>query len=287
MDFRPKLIVCGGSAYARDWDYARFREIADKCGAMLMMDMAHISGLVAAEEQAQPFDYCDIVTTTTHKSLRGPRAGMIFFRRGVNAKTGKDYDYENRINMAVFPSLQGGPHNHQIGALCVALKYAATPAFREYIKQVKANAKALGEHLVAKGYSLVTGGTDNHLVLWDLRPLGLTGSKMEYLCDLLHITLNKNAVFGDASALSPGGVRIGAPAMTSRGLVEKDFVQIAEFLSRAVDLCLEVQESHGKMLKDWKMGFEGNPKVAALRAEVEAFSSSFDMPAFTKESIDI
>jgi len=287
MDFRPKMIVCGGSAYARDWDYARFREIADKCGAMLMMDMAHISGLVAAEEQAQPFDYCDIVTTTTHKSLRGPRSGMIFFRRGVNPKTGKDYNYESRVNMSVFPALQGGPHNHQIGALAVALKHAQTPEFKTYIKQVKANAKACGEALVAKGYSLVTGGTDNHLVLWDLRPLDLTGSKMEYLCDLLHITLNKNAVFGDASALSPGGVRIGAPAMTSRGLVEKDFVAIADFLGKAVDLCLEVQASHGKMLKDWKKGLDGNPKVAALRAEVEAFSSSFDMPAFTKESIDI
>ena len=287
MDFRPKMIVCGGSAYARDWDYARFREIADKCGAMLMMDMAHISGLVAAEEQAQPFEYCDIVTTTTHKSLRGPRSGMIFFRRGVNAKTGKDYNYESRINMAVFPALQGGPHNHQIGALAVALKYAQTPEFKTYIKQVKANARALGETLVSKGYNLVTGGTDNHLVLWDLRPLGLTGSKMEYLCDLLHITLNKNAVFGDASALSPGGVRIGAPAMTSRGLVEADFVQIAEFLSRAADLCLEVQKSHGKMLKDWKKGLDSNPKVAAMRDEVEAFASAFEMPAFTKESIDI
>jgi glycine hydroxymethyltransferase len=254
---------------------------------MLMMDMAHISGLVAAEEQAQPFEYCDIVTTTTHKSLRGPRSGMIFFRRGVNAKTGKDYNYESRINMAVFPALQGGPHNHQIGALAVALKYAQTPEFKTYIKQVKANARALGETLVSKGYNLVTGGTDNHLVLWDLRPLGLTGSKMEYLCDLLHITLNKNAVFGDASALSPGGVRIGAPAMTSRGLVESDFVQIAEFLSRAADLCLEVQKSHGKMLKDWKKGLDNNPKVAAMRDEVEAFASAFEMPAFTKESIDI
>jgi len=115
----------------------------------------------------------------------------------------------------------------------------------------------------------------------------LTGSKMEYLCDLLHITLNKNAVFGDASALSPGGVRIGAPAMTSRGLVESDFVQIAEFLSRAADLCLEVQKSHGKMLKDWKKGLDNNPKVAAMRDEVEAFASAFEMPAFTKESIDI
>ena len=287
LDFRPKMIVCGGSAYARDWDYVRFREIADKCGAMLMMDMAHISGLVAAEEQAQPFAYCDIVTTTTHKSLRGPRAGMIFFRRGLNAKTGQAYDYESRINMAVFPALQGGPHNHQIGALAVALKHVQTPEFKAYQIQTKANAKALGEALVSKGYNLVTGGTDNHLVLWDLRPLGLTGSKMEYLCDLLHITLNKNAVFGDASALSPGGVRIGAPAMTSRGLVEKDFVQIADFLARSVDLCLEVQASHGKMLKDWKTGLENNAKVDALRAEVEAFAGAFEMPAFTAESVDL
>jgi len=129
LNYRPKMLICGGSAYPRDWDYARFREIADKCGALLMMDMAHISGLVAAEEHTQPFEFCDIVTTTTHKSLRGPRAGMIFFRRGPRAsKRGEpenmQYDYESKVNQAVFPALQGGPHNHQIGALAVALKHA-------------------------------------------------------------------------------------------------------------------------------------------------------------------
>jgi glycine hydroxymethyltransferase len=162
MDFRPKLIICGGSAYPRDWDYARFRSIADKVGALLLCDMAHISGLVAAQEAADPFEYCDLVTTTTHKSLRGPRAGMIFYRKGPKpTKKGQPedavYDFEDKINFAVFPSLQGGPHNHQIGALAVALKQAMTPGFKAYAKQVRANAVALGNYLMSKDYKLVTG----------------------------------------------------------------------------------------------------------------------------------
>ncbi|URE24887.1 interconversion of serine and glycine (By similarity) [Musa troglodytarum] len=206
LDFRPKLIIRGGSAYPRDWDYARFRSIADKCGALLLCDMAHISGLVAAQEAANPFEFCDVVTTTTHKSLRGLRSSMIFFRKGI-------------------------------AALAVASKQATSPGFKAYAKQVKANAVALGNYLMSKGYKLVTDGTENHLVLWDLRPLGLTRNKVEKLCDLCNITVNKNAVFGDSSALAPGGVRIGTnvifcgmctPAMTSRGLIEKDFEQIAE-----------------------------------------------------------
>ncbi|KAE8783189.1 Serine hydroxymethyltransferase 1 [Hordeum vulgare] len=214
MDFRPKLIICGGSAYPRDWDYARLRAIADKCGAMLLCDMAHISGLVAAQEATNPFEYSDVVTTTTHKSLRGPRSGMIFYRKGPKPpKKGQPegalYDYEDKINFAVFPSLQGGPHNHQIAALAVGLKQAMLPGFKAYIQQVKVNAVALGNHLMSKGYKLVTDGTENHLVLWDLRPLGLSGNKVEKVCDLSSITLNKNAVFGDSSALAPGGVRIG------------------------------------------------------------------------------
>ncbi|TVU50571.1 hypothetical protein EJB05_01948, partial [Eragrostis curvula] len=325
MDFRPKLIICGGSAYPRDWDYARFRAIADKCGAMLLCDMAHISGLVAAQEASNPFEYSDVVTTTTHKSLRGPRSGMIFYRKGLKPPRkgqpeGALYDYEDKINFAVFPSLQGGPHNHQIGALAVALKQSMSPGFKAYIQQVKANAVALGNHLMSKGYKLVTDGTENHLVLWDLRPLGLTGNKVEKLCDLCSITLNKNAVFGDSSALSPGGVRIGnvnlhlvfafpsiitylfsgnvwvflalkeyainyvnllgTPAMTSRGLVEKDFVQIAEYLHQAVTICLNVQEEHGKLLKNFEKGLVNNKDIENLRAEVEKFATSFEMPGF-------
>ena len=188
--FQPKLIIAGGSAYPRDWDYKRYRAIADKCGALLMMDMAHISGIVAAKECNNPFDLCDIVTTTTHKSLRGPRSGLIFFRRGlkldatgaplVDSKTGKptgvQYDLEARINFAVFPSNQGGPHNNAIGGVGVALREACTPEFKAYIVQVKANAVAMAEELIKRGYNLVTGGTDNHLVLLDLRDKNLTGT---------------------------------------------------------------------------------------------------------------
>ncbi|KAK4404052.1 Serine hydroxymethyltransferase 4 [Sesamum angolense] len=251
MDFRPRLIICGGSAYPRDWDYKRFREVADKCGALLLCDMAHISGLVAAQEAADPFEYCDLVTTTTHKSLRGPRAGMIFYRKGPK------------------PAKKGQPQDA-----------AATPAFKAYAKQVRANAVALGNYLMSKGYKLVTGGTENHLVLWDLRPLGLTGNKVEKLCDLCNITVNKNAVFGDSSALAPGGVRIGTPAMTSRGLVEKDFEQIAEFLHRAVSVTLKIQQEHGKLLKDFNKGLVNNKDIEELKADVEKFASSFDMPGF-------
>ncbi|KAG0559261.1 hypothetical protein M758_10G089800 [Ceratodon purpureus] len=285
MDFRPKMIISGGSAYPRDWDYARLRTIADKVGALLMCDMAHFSGLVAAQEVNQPFEYCDVVTTTTHKSLRGPRAGMIFYRKGPKpAKKGQPegavYDYEDKINFSVFPSLQGGPHNHQIAALAVALKQVDTPLFKAYAKQVKANAKAIGDALMKKGYKMVTDGTENHLVLWDLRPLGLTGNKVEKVCELAHITLNKNAVFGDSSALAPGGVRVGAPAMTSRGLKEKDFEKIADFLERAVNITLKVQKERGKLLKEFNKGLENNEELATLKADVEKFSMSFDMPGF-------
>nr|XP_009416590.2 PREDICTED: serine hydroxymethyltransferase 4 [Musa acuminata subsp. malaccensis] len=285
LDFRPKLIICGGSAYPRDWDYARFRSIADKCGALLLCDMAHISGLVAAQEAANPFESCDVVTTTTHKSLRGPRSGMIFFRKGPKPpKKGQPedavYDFEDKINFAVFPALQGGPHNHQIAALAVALKQATSPGFKAYAKQVKANAVALGNYLMSKGYKLVTDGTENHLVLWDLRPLGLTGNKVEKLCDLCNITVNKNAVFGDSSALAPGGVRIGTPAMTSRGLIEKDFERIAEFLHQAVTLCLSIQKEHGKLLKDFNKGLVNNKDIEELKAAVDKFASSFHMPGF-------
>merc|ERR1719487_693230 len=238
-----------------------------------MADIAHISGLVATKEAASPFEFCDIVTTTTHKSLRGPRAGMIFFRRGDEPEA-PHYDYEDAINFAVFPSLQGGPHNHQIAGLATQLKEVATPEFKAYAKQVRANAQALAKFLTGKGYKLTTNGTENHLMLWDLRPLGLTGSKVEKVLEMAHITLNKNAVHGDVSAMSPGGVRIGAPAMTSRGLKEADFEKIGDFLHRGTQLGLEVQEKCGKKLVDFVKGLEGEyaPKIKALRDEVEAWA---------------
>lgn len=281
--FRPKLLICGASAYPRDFDYVRLRDIADKAGAWLMCDMAHISGLVAAGEISSPFELCDFVSSTTHKSLRGPRQGLIFYRKGnkigADGKpTGELYDWERKINQAVFPGCQGGPHNNNIGALGVALKEAMTPEFKLYIRQVKANAHVLGEELVTMGYKLVTGGTDNHLVLWDLRPNGLTGSKVQKLCDLVHITLNMNAVAGDKSALSPGGVRIGAPAMTSRGLVEEDFVRVAAFLDRAVKISIRIQKEVGKKLKDFTAAAVKDDEVKVLKEEVVQFSNCFPMP---------
>ncbi|KAJ1679735.1 glycine hydroxymethyltransferase shm1 [Spiromyces aspiralis] len=283
--FRPQLLISGASAYPRDWDYARMRKIADNHSAYLMCDMAHYSGLVAACEQNNPFDYCDIVTTTTHKTLRGPRAGLIFFRRrpGEDKKT----SIETRVNQAVFPSCQGGPHNNTIAAIAVALKQAASPEFAQYAKQVRANARALAARLISHGYTLATGGTDNHLVLWDLKPQGLTGSKIEKICDLVNITLNKNSISGDKSAVTPGGVRLGSSALTSRGFKEADFEQVADFLHEIVTLAGEIQASCGsKLLKDFLAAAEKNDKISDLQKRVEAFATSFPMPGFDASTLN-
>lgn len=268
--FKPAMIVAGGSAYPREWDYARFRKIADDNGALLLVDMAHISGLVATQEADSPFDFADVVTTTTHKSLRGPRAGMIFFKK----------QYEQAINQAVFPALQGGPHEHQIAGVATQLKEVMTPAFVQYSKQVKANARAIAAKLCSYGYSLATGGTDNHLVLWDLKPQGITGSKFEKICDAICITLNKNCVPGDRSAITPGGVRIGAPALTTRGFTEADFEQIATFLHEGLLIALEIQQESGPKLKDFVALMDSNTKIAALRLKINEFATQFPMPGF-------
>merc|ERR1711937_664853 len=241
---------------------------------MGMADIAHISGLVATGQHPSPFPHCDIVTTTTHKSLRGPRAGMIFYKYGGAGFT----DIEERINMAVFPALQGGPHNHQIGALAAQLLEVDTPEFTEYSKQVCANAKILADTLMAKGHKLASDGTENHLVLWDVRPHGLTGGKVEKVCEASSISLNRNCVAGDASALSPGGVRIGAPAMTTRGCGKDDFKKIAGFLDRCCQIALDVQAKKGKKLKDFEDGLKDNADIVALRSEVEAWAVGFGYP---------
>ncbi|KAH9268682.1 hypothetical protein BASA84_000114 [Batrachochytrium salamandrivorans] len=244
--FRPRLIICGASAYPREFDYARLRKIADTHGAYLMCDIAHISGLVAAKEAANPFEYCDIVTTTTHKTLRGPRAGLIFFQRAPKGE--KNSDLEEKVRL---------------------------------------NAVAVAEALKGFGYKLVTEGTVNHLILWDLRPVGLTGSKMEKICDLVNITLNKNAVHGDVSAFTPGGVRIGTSALTSRSMKETDFVQIATFLHRACQIALKVQLTSGKLIKDFVSALAVHEDVITLKTDVEKFAHSFPMPGFDPNSVPI
>ncbi|GAA6007717.1 serine hydroxymethyltransferase [Rhodotorula paludigena] len=275
--FKPRIVICGASAYPRDWDYARLRKIADINGSYLMMDMAHISGLVAAQVQNDPFKDCDVVCTTTHKTLRGPRAGLIFFRKD------KENDLEKRINDAVFPACQGGPHNNTIAGVAVALKQAASPAFKEYATQVIANTRALGAELVKHNYKLQTEGSDNHLVLWDLRPLGLTGSKIEKICDMAHITLNKNSVPGDRSAATPGGVRVGTNALTSRSMREPEMRVVADFLHRAVQLGLKAQaEAGSKLLKDFVARLTGDGEAAKeleqLTKDVHAFAEKFPLP---------
>lgn len=241
--YRPKLLIAGASAYPRDWDYRRMRRLADQIGAYLMADISHIAGLVAVNEANNPFSFCHVVTTTTHKTLRGPRSGMVF------AHT----ELMDAINNAVFPALQGGPHNHQIAAVAVALKEAQNVEFRSYIKQVKVNAQVLARSLQMYGYKLTTDGTDNHLLLWDLRQIPTTvydsgrellqvsSSKLEKLLERVEISVNKNAVPGDSSALNPNGMRLGTPAMTTRGLKEVDMIVIASFLHRSVQL---VQSIH-------------------------------------------
>merc|ERR1711972_60663 len=271
--FRPAMILCGASAYPRVVDFAKFKAIADGVGAFLMADIAHISGLVATGLHPAPFDHCDVVTTTTHKSLRGPRAGMIFFKYSE-----KIPDIKERIDMAVFPGLQGGPHNHQIGALATQLLEVTKPEFKEYSQAVVTNADTLADALKAKGHKLASDGTDNHLILWDLRPHGLTGSKVEKVCEAASISLNRNSVHGHASALSPGGVRIGSPAMTTRGCTADDFKKIAEFLDRACQIALKIQKEKGKKLKDFEQGLAGDADLLQLRGEVEQWAVGFGYP---------
>lgn len=285
--FRPKLIIAGASAYPRDIDYPRMRQIADTVGAYLMMDMAHISGLIAASIMANPFDFCDVVTTTTHKSLRGPRGGMIFFKK----EPVLGIDLETAINNAVFPGLQGGPHNHTIGGLAVCLKQAVTAEFKAYQIQVVANCRALAKRLMDLGYTLVSGGSDNHLVLVDLRPLGIDGARAEKVLDAASITLNKNSVPGDKSAMVPGGIRIGTPALTTRGLLEDDFIKVADFIHEGVQIAIKAKGFvQSTKLKDFiefieSDQFQQQNSISDLKRQVESFASQFPLPGVGTENL--
>ena len=221
VESKPKLIIAGASAYARTIDFKRFREVADKVGAYLMVDMAHIAGLVAAGEHPSPIPYADVVTTTTHKTLRGPRGGMIL----ANKEAAEKFNF----NKAIFPGTQGGPLEHIIAAKAVCLGEALKPEFKAYQHQVVKNAKALAEALQKQGFKILTGGTDNHLMLVDLRGMEISGKELQNRCDEVYITLNKNTVPNyPRSPFVTSGVRIGTPAVTTRGLVEKDMDKIAE-----------------------------------------------------------
>jgi glycine hydroxymethyltransferase len=237
---RPKLIICGASAYSRDWEYARFRAIADEVGALLMADIAHPAGLIAAKLLDDPMPHCHIVTTTTHKTLRGPRGGLIMMGRdfenpwGLKTAKGATKMMSAVLDGAVFPGTQGGPLEHVIAAKAVAFGEALDPSFRTYGAQLKANAAAMAEGLMAKGYDVVSGGTDNHCMLIDMRSKGLTGKEAERILGAVDITVNKNMVpFDTESPFVTSGIRIGTPAVTTRGLKEAECGQIVELMDSA------------------------------------------------------
>ncbi|OAY68660.1 Serine hydroxymethyltransferase, mitochondrial [Ananas comosus] len=275
--------------------YIDYDQVCDKQKAILLADMAHISGLVAAGVIPSPFEYADVVTTTTHKSLRGPRGAMIFFRKGVKEinKQGKEvlYDFEDKINAAVFPGLQGGPHNHTIAGLAVALKQATTPEYRAYQEQVLSNCAKFAQRLTAKGYELVSGGTENHLVLVNLKNKGIDGSRVEKVLELVHIAANKNTVPGDVSAMVPGGIRMGTPALTSRGFLEEDFAKVADFFDNAVNIALKIkaETKGGSKLKDFLATIQTDAniqsEIAKLRHEVEEYAKQFPTIGFDKETM--
>lgn len=230
MEYKPKLILAGASAYPRKIDFKKFREIADKIGAYFMVDMAHIAGLVCAGEHESPVPYADFVTSTTHKTLRGPRSGLILCKE----------QYAKALDKTIFPGIQGGPLEHVIAGKAVCFKEAMQPEFKQYAHQVVLNARKLAEELVKRDFNLVSGGTDNHLMLIDLRSKGLTGKEATLLLDEVNITVNKNAVPNDPEKpMVTSGIRIGTPAVTTRGLKEEDMVKLAE----AIDLTLQKTET--------------------------------------------
>jgi glycine hydroxymethyltransferase len=246
---QPKIIVCGASAYAREIDFAKFREIADAVGAILFADIAHIAGLVCAGEHPSPFPYADVVTTTTHKTLAGPRGGMIMTN---------DEEIAKKINSAIFPALQGGPLVHVIAAKAVGFKYNLSDEWKVYAKQVKANAKVLGDVLIKRGYDIVSGGTDNHLILVSFLNKPFSGKEADAALGRAGITVNKNTVPGETrSPFVTSGVRIGSPALTSRGMKEKEFEIIANKIADVLD------------------DIENTQKQSAIKEELKALARGF------------
>ncbi len=268
MAHKPKMIICGASAYSRDWDYARIRAIADKVGALILADISHPAGLIAKKLLNSPFEHCHFVTTTTHKTLRGPRGGLIMMKNdfenpwGITGPKGEIRMMSQLLDLAVFPGIQGGPLEHTIAAKAVAFHEILQPEFGTYAQQVINNAQALSNALMAKDYHVVSGGTENHLVLIDLHNKNITGKKAENALVLADITLNKNMVpFDDRSPFVTSGIRIGVPAVTTRGLKEEHMPMIVDWLDKVI------------------MNPDSDSVVKTVRAEVNGFMQGFPMYA--------
>ncbi|SBT81036.1 serine hydroxymethyltransferase [Plasmodium malariae] len=272
LSFKPKVIICGYTSYPRDIDYKKFRSICDEVGAYLLADISHISSFVACNLLNNPFTYADVVTTTTHKILRGPRSALIFFNKKKNP------GLDQKINSAVFPSFQGGPHNNKIAAVACQLKEVHSDFFKEYTKQVLLNSKALAQYLINNNIDLVTNGTDNHLIVVDLRKYGITGSKLQETCNSINVALNKNTIPSDVDCVSPSGIRIGTPAMTTRGAKEKDMKFIADILARAIKITVDLQQQFGKKLVDFKKGLNNNADIDQLKKEVVQWAGNLPFP---------
>ena len=262
----PKLIICGASAYSRDIDYARIRKVADEINAFVLCDMAHPAGLIAKGLLTSPFDHCHFVTSTTHKTLRGPRGGIILMKKdfenpfGAKDPKGNTRMMSHLLDMAVFPGTQGGPLEHVIAAKAVAFGELLTDEFTEYAKQVQKNAQAMAAALMAKDYQIISGGTDNHLMLIDLRNKNITGKKAQETLDRAHITLNKNAVpFDDKSPFVTSGIRIGVPAITTRGMKEKDMQTVVDLIDRVL------------------MDIDNEATIDAVREEVKELMKGFPL----------
>ena len=261
---KPKMIICGASAYSRDWDYSRFRKVANEIGAILLADISHPAGLISKGLLNNPFDYCHIVTSTTHKTLRGPRGGIIMIGKdfenpfGKKTKKGDLKMMSTLINSSVFPGCQGGPLEHLIGAKAVAFSEIMDNKFLDYINQVKINASVMAESLISLGYNIISSGTDNHCILIDLRSKNITGKDAEYALGLADITVNKNMVpFDDKSPFITSGIRIGTPAITTRGIKEIEVKKIVEFIDKAI------------------FNYQNNNKMNGLREEINKMMSQY------------
>ena len=265
-EVKPKLIVCGASAYSRDWDYERIRKVADSVGAFVMADIAHPAGLIAKGLLKNPFKYCHFVTSTTHKTLRGPRGGIILMGKdfenpfGLKDVKGNTRMMSNLLDMGVFPGTQGGPLEHIIAAKAVSFGELLSDSYTVYAKQVQLNAQAMAKAFVKRGYNIISGGTDNHLMLIDLRNKNLTGKKAQETLDKAHITLNKNAVpFDDKSPFVTSGIRVGVPAVTTRGMMESQMDEIVEMMDRIL------------------MNTEDEKKIESVRNEVKEFMKAYPL----------
>jgi glycine hydroxymethyltransferase len=263
---KPKMIICGASAYSRDWDYKRIRQVADKIGAVIMADIAHPAGLIAKGLLNDPFDHCHIVTSTTHKTLRGPRGGIIMLRHdfenpwGIKDPKGNTRTMSQLLDLAVFPGTQGGPLEHVIAAKAIAFGEILTDEFTAYGKQILINAQAMAKAFVSRGYHLISDGTDNHLMLIDLRNKNLTGKKAQETLDKAHITLNKNSVpFDDKSPFVTSGIRVGVPAVTTRGMKEADMETIVAMIDKVL------------------MNIDDEKIVASIKQEVKEFMKQFPL----------